>query len=407
MREIKLISRAHRTVLLDVSRLIWRLWSGRLPTGIDRVCLEYARHFAQRALAVVQFKGRIVVLGKAESQRLFGILTTDSGNFRAALLTLAPKLLLTARRTPPNAGMIYINVGHTGLEQPGLRDWIAARSVRAIYLIHDLIPVTHPQFCRAGEGDKHVARMRNALSSAAAIIANSQATLDELARFASQQGLPMPWTKVAWISGYSNPKRAAPMEVERPYFVTVGTIEARKNHLLLLNVWKRLVSDLGDSAPVLVIVGQRGWKAEAVTAILDDLGELEAHVRELGRCSDRELDEIIAGARALLMPSFVEGFGLPIIEALQSGTPVIAADLRVYREVAGAIPTYIDPQNESAWEAAVRAFASDSAERKRQKRDIAGFRPPDWAGHFASVDRFVDDLAPGWRARAAHPVEEI
>jgi glycosyltransferase involved in cell wall biosynthesis len=174
--------------------------------------------------------------------------------------------------------------------------------------------------------------------------------------------------------------------------VTVGTIEGRKNHLLLLRVWRRLVAELGESAPVLLIIGQRGWQATPVEAILDDPGELRSHVRELGACSDEDLIGWLAGARALLMPSFVEGFGLPVIEALQLGTPVIATDLPVYREVVGDIPTYLEPDDAAGWARAICEFIGDAAERQRQKQALNEYRPPDWPSHFARVEQWLQEI---------------
>ena len=76
--------------------------------------------------------------------------------------------------------------------------------------------------------------------------------------------------------------------------------------------------------------------------MLDDATELRVNVLELGSCADDELAAIVAGRERLLMPSFAEGFGLPVVEALELGTPVIASDLPVFREIAGDIPTYLD-----------------------------------------------------------------
>jgi glycosyltransferase involved in cell wall biosynthesis len=202
----------------------------------------------------------------------------------------------------------------------------------------------------------------------------------------------MPPAYTAWISGYRSDEKVEPIALERPHFVTVGTIEGRKNHLLLLRIWHRLVADLGRGAPLLVIVGQRGWKSEAATAMLDEIHQFDGAVRELGRCGDAELRGLLSGARALLMPSFAEGFGLPIIEALEAGTPVIASDLPVYREVVGGIPTYLDPDDSTAWESTIRAFAGDVPERERQTKLIRDYTAPHWAGHFAAVEEAVDRL---------------
>jgi glycosyltransferase involved in cell wall biosynthesis len=188
--------------------------------------------------------------------------------------------------------------------------------------------------------------------------------------------------------------------VRRPtYFLTIGTIEARKNHMLLLRIWERLVAQMGSETPKLIIIGQRGWKADEVFALLDQSSELAGHVRELGRCDDATMLATLEGARALLMPSFVEGFGIPVIEALQCGTPVIASDLAVYREIAGGIPLYIDAQNEQRWEEAICDFLSDCPERIRQLTEMRHFQTPSWENHFALLEDWLEDLSRTERGR--------
>ena len=127
--------------------------------------------------------------------------------------------------------------------------------------------------------------------------------------------------------------------------------------------------------------------------MLDEAKGLRGHVVELNRCSDDDLAGLIAGARALLMPSLAEGFGLPVAEALAFGTAVIASDLAVFREFAGDIPSYIDPLDGAAWERAILDFAGDSAERRRQVSATAMFKAPDWTTHFDIVERWVRTLS--------------
>lgn len=379
-------------LLFDVSRLVWRAWRGGLPTGIDRVCQAYAEHFQARSLAVVQRSGLHFVLTPAHSEELFKALLTDGGPRRSDLIKLLASALTASFGRKPRTGALYLNVGHTGLHEPSLPVWIARHRLRAVYLIHDLIPITHPQFCRSGEPEKHRRRMQNVLASAAGIIGNSRATLDDLEDFGRQTGKSVPPSTVALISGGNFSRKVRLQTPSRPYFVTVGTIEGRKNHQLLLDVWSGLASQFGRDAPELLIVGQRGWQADRVIKQLDDLGSLEGHVQEIRRSGDEELAQLIAGARALLMPSFAEGFGLPIIEALELGTPVIASDLPVYREIASDIPTYLDPSDREAWRGAIRSFASDSSDRTRQLVRIRDYKPPAWEEHFDEVDAWLAKL---------------
>ena len=375
-------------ILLDVSRLVWRRWAGRLPTGIDRACLAYLDHFAPRARAVLQWRGRIRVLSRKQSARLFDLIDRGGPDFRRGFAAMMPALL-SARSAEATAGRLYLNIGHTGLDHPALPRWIAARGLRAVFLIHDLIPITHPEFCRAGEARRHERRIRHALGTASGIIVNSAATLDELDHYAAQHGLPRPPMVPAWISGPILPPAVQPARLDQPWFVTVGTIEGRKNHALLLQAWQRLARIMGPATTLLVIVGQRGWEAELAQAMIDRDPAIHAHVMEHGSADDAELAGLIAGARALLMPSFAEGFGLPVIEALQLGTPVIASDLPVFREIAGPIPTFIDPTDGPGWLATIHGFCTDSPERARQAAALAGYRAPNWRDHFAQVETWL------------------
>ncbi|MCL6697313.1 glycosyltransferase family 4 protein [Sphingomonas sp. NSE70-1] len=370
--------------------MIWRLWAGKLATGIDRVSLAYVEHFKHRARAVVQRKSLRITLSARDSDRLFEQILHAGHVTRVDWIIRGLSLLPSAIQSSPERGAIYLNVGHTGLNEPSLPEWVSANQLRAVYMIHDIIPVTHPQFCRPGEASKHEQRLDHMLASASGIIANSESTLAALEQYAQSHGRPMPPSIAALIAGQQAAKDRPPASPGRPYFLVVGTIEARKNHILLLRLWQRLVDQLGDAAPMLVIIGQRGWEAEATFGILDDLGGLAKHVVEFGRCGDEQLAGWISGARALLMPSFIEGFGLPVIEALQLGCPVIASDLPVYREIAGSIPTYVDPRDETGWLELIRAFVTDSPERQRQMAAMPDYRAPSWSEHFGKVEPWLD-----------------
>lgn len=375
--------------------MIWRGWRGHLPTGIDRACLAYAAHFRGQALAVVQRGGLTRVLDAPRSARLFDLLIAPPQDFRAQMARLAAEALMTrGARAEALRGAWYLNVGHTGLDQPGHACWVGRTGVRAVYYVHDLIPITHPQFARAGVPERHRKRMRNALEMGAGVIANSKDSLDALVAFAAQEALRMPPALVAPLGVEA--LRAAehgPSPLAQPYFVILGTIEGRKNHALLLRVWRGLAAQMGDATPRLVIIGQRGWEAGDVFHQLDGDAARRPHIIELGRCDDATLASWLAHARALLFPSFAEGQGLPLIEALAAGVPVIASDLAVFRETAGDIPDMLDPNDDMAWESAIREYAApDSPRRARQTERMRGFSPPTWEAHFAEVRAWLARL---------------
>lgn len=291
-------------------------------------------------------------------------------------------------------GRLYLNVGHTGLNDPGFRKWLGKVDVRPVYLVHDLIPITHPEYCRDGEGEKHRDRMRTALDTATGVIGNSRATLIDLRHFAQTEGRSFPPATAALLGSDALPATAPTDRApERATFVILGTIEARKNHLMLLQIWRRLVLRLGTDAPRLLVIGQRGWECEQVLDLLDRSELLRDSVTEIGRCDDVGVASHLSNARALLFPSLAEGYGLPLVEALRAGVPVIASDQPVFRDIAGEVPEYLDPLDAPAWERTILSYAEDdSGARKRQLKRLAAYSAPTWNDHFASVKSWLSTL---------------
>jgi glycosyltransferase involved in cell wall biosynthesis len=145
--------------------------------------------------------------------------------------------------------------------------------------------------------------------------------------------------------------------------------------------------------PRLLIIGQRGWEAEDVFRVLDTNKSLRGHVVELTSCSDEEIAQHLASARALLFPSNAEGYGLPLIEALGLGSPVIASNLPVFREIGQDVPLLLDARDEGAWEAAILDFAqSRSVLREEQLRRLQSFRLPTWAEHFEAIENWLSAI---------------
>jgi glycosyltransferase involved in cell wall biosynthesis len=334
-------------LLLDITRLVWRQWAGRRPTGIDRVCLAYLTHFADRAQAVVQHRHVRRILNPGVSRQLFHLLEERPKNLRSRLVrTLAGQLLTAGDR---GRGRPYLNIGHTGLDDPMMRRWIQTADVLPVYLVHDA-----------------------------------------LEQFGLAERLPRPPQLAAWLGIPSFDKPLRPTLPDRPTFVVLGTIEARKNHLLLLTIWSRLIARFGAGTPRLLIIGQRGWEAEQVNVILDRDETLRGHVTELSGCSDSELAGHLSTARALLFPSLAEGYGLPLIEALGLGVPVIASDLPVLREIGQNIPMFLSPVDERSWETTILDFADASSSARAAQLDrISTFRAPSWTDHFAAVEHWL------------------
>lgn len=385
----------NRTVLVDISRVLRRAIRGRLPTGIDRVCLSYAAHFGPRAQAVLQMSGWRRILVHDDSQVLFALLLDPPVNLTFRVWQVLFRASLPPWPSQQATGTLGFYLGHFHIEERGFVEWLKRTGQKPVYFVHDLIPITHPEYCRVGERAVNVMRMKVMLQTGAGLIGNSQFTLDVMADFARSQGLLMPPSVAASLGAAqlaTSGQTTAPLP--RPYFVMLGTIEPRKNHLLILNVWRELVHRLGSACPHLVVIGQRGWECENVLDMLERCDVIRPFVHEKASCSDEELARYLTHAQALLFPSFIEGYGLPLVEALMMGTPVVASDLSVFREIAGDVPDFLSPIDGPSWAEAVLSYAAPhSARRDSQLQRMKGFTVPTWQKHFFQVEQFLERLA--------------
>jgi len=415
-----------RTVLFDATRLLSRA-DRSAPTGIDRVCLAYAeRLLDRRDLAMLPVVARRDKLSAIDARWFAGMVSglrlkwsgegidddieaqlqaalsatrrgrsvrSDPGGVDPARTRRGLGQLIRLRALPElRRGMIYINVGHTGLDRPGILQSLANRGVVRLVMVHDLIPISHPEYCRPGEAARHRARMRSVLRHASHVVVNSAATGDALVAFAGHEALNVPPVQVSHLGLeplFLEPPAPGPQDLETDvhrqvgpgYFVHVGTLEARKNLAFLLTVWRRLEEQMGPATPHLVLVGRHGWENEAVVDHLERSPRLQGLAHQVAELSDAALGRLLRGARGLVAPSSAEGFDLPVAEALALGTPVLASDIDVHRELAGQAQL-IDPLDGPSWLEAIRAATVC--------RPVpAPFVAPTWDRHFEPVWRHV------------------
>lgn len=391
-----------RPVWIDLSRLIWRA-RHQTPSGIDRAELAYARYFLKSPKREAHFIVRAGLLGARE------LAPAALGHFLdqlelgwesetpSATLASTAKLLAGSRKAAAQNRAITIIPSHQNWHRP---DWLAERGGnhgqnpgRLVLFLHDTIPSDYPEYAREGGARRHEQRLANALTLADGIIVNSEVTRDALARHASSISLPMPTTAVTPIGIEARRQSDAKPSPADPYFLTIGTIEPRKNHMLLLLLWRQMAEAGIPNLPKLIIAGRRGWENEQVLDLIERSRALQDLVVERNDIGDAELSGLLGGARALLMPSFAEGFGMPVAEALAAGTPVIASDLPVYREFAGEIPDYCGPLDGPSWQRAILDYSGQSSPaRQAQLERLKGWKAPNWDEHFADVERLLEEL---------------
>jgi glycosyltransferase involved in cell wall biosynthesis len=394
-------------IILDISRLLSRT-RFNAPTGVDRVEMAYAQQLLARVPDRLSFAaihpwgpyGQIPT--RAAAAFLGQTLRVWVGD-KPPLTALARATTLLGLLPDARGGSIparlkrrvYLQVSPNHLDRPRrMRRILLRERARLVCLVHDLIPIEFPEYARPNGPAEHRRRMDAVAELADGVIVATDATRRSLLAHLLRDGRSAKVRVAAlgvenWVGVASSPPATA------PYFVVVGTIEPRKNHLLLLNLWREL-ADAVDSQPIprLVLVGRRGWENENILDMLDRCPGLKSVVEERGHLSDQDMRLLIQGARAVLMPSFAEGFGLPIIEALQMGVPVLCSDIATHREVAGAVAEFLHPLDGPVWRQAILDYAQPASPRRAaQIHRMTQWRAPSWEAHVDAALDLIDEVS--------------
>lgn len=375
---------------IDITRLYQNQKQAKTVTGVDRVTLAYINRLADVSCAMIRLPKQWLFFSKQESTCLFDKLKNNLP------IQLPKKWMRFLYKRPAKQNCFLLHTSHSGLENPDFTRKMQEYHLKGIYFLHDLIPVEFPEYCREGEYEKHQQRLLT-MSAGVMVIANSADVANKFKRYCTEQNLSCPKIVYAHLGiesifGQCSDSRHQDSSLHsllknHPFFLMVGTIEARKNHLLILMVWRGLINKLGVNCPKLVIVGKRGWEAEQVFDVLDRSIQLQPYIIELNRSSDADMIWLFNHAQALLFPSHAEGFGLPLVEALKCELPVIASDIQIFHEIGFGVIELVDLNSTELWQEKILQYWSDFDEINKQKMRIKQIRNelPTWDKHFEAI----------------------
>lgn len=287
------------------------------------------------------------------------------------------------RSLPP--GTVVVNAGHDSLSQAWLLAWLRRkRDVRLLAMVHDLVPVRHPHLVTPGAVIAHDRLLDHVAGYASAVLTPSQAVAADVTdalRGRGRSAIPVYPLRLPVQDVFLGGSRGV---AHHAAFVVCGTVEARKNHALLLDIWDQLLTRHGAACPRLVIAGALGPRADRLAS------RIEAAVAG-GAVSWRpnlptpSIRTMLAGARAVLMPSLAEGFGLPIAEGLALGVPVIASDIPAHREAGGPAALYLSPEKGAAWLSAIESLAFDPGTYATAQAKAKSFQPTTWSQYMTAL----------------------
>ena len=402
--------------------------------GIERIDRIYADHFLRQSsrgcCAVVQSWPRPAFLSRQQAQTVLRrreALAADAAVEDAGFISLCARLFRESSPTPSKPavgraadwrnfllacalrlpmrkvttlprGSVYLNVSQHHLFSSKSYRWLDKRGdLIKIFMLHDLLPLDYPEYWEAGHRARFDRSVDFVARRAPALITPPEGGRRRIAREMRQRGrdgipihvAPFP----SPLAGLRPPDAALVEKLKAArYFLMIGTIEPRKNHLLILHLYRALAHS-GAAAPRLVLVGGRGWENEQVLDLVERCESLRDRVIEVSNLSPTALACLIGGANALLVPSFDEGYGLPIVEALTLGVPVVASNRETFREVSQGCATFIDPTDGPGWtQALIDLGDAGSAASSRAGKQAAGFSSPEWSGYFHSLEKFIATL---------------
>jgi glycosyltransferase involved in cell wall biosynthesis len=352
-------AKSEARIYCDISDLFGYLRENVRATGIQRVELcvisDWFRSFRRDDMIFVFCRDGQSQIYRIDDEHLAALIDA-TGRANASVETYKRPLTVIDRESTPislqkNDIFLILGAFWIGIDYVQTLIDLKSRGIVIGVYIYDLIPVTHPQFVPASALQLVLGRFADILIGADFICTISDFVAREVRAVLDRQfgkSIPVSPVLLAHDPPDSGDGKIEPEFIDQlpsEFVLCVCTLEARKNHMLLLEVWSQLYAQYGERTPVLVLVGKWGWGIEAFRQKIEDMKFLSGKILVLGNLSDAKVDYLYRHCLLTVFPSFVEGWGLPVGESLACGKPCIASNASSLPEVGGSLVRYIDPHD--------------------------------------------------------------
>ena len=275
---------------------------------------------------------------------------------------------------------------------PNFATWPTLKSKRVATVIHDLTYFYFPEVVE----EKNLAHLRRvvprSIKKADFIITVSESVKAELVKeFNLNQNrcivTPIPpdeaFFKEVPDAQIQSVKEKYAINPNKKYIYFIGNLEPRKNLKTLIEAYQLLPQEIKNQYS-LVLAGGKGWKTEETEQALQKAIEAGEDIKHLGFIAQEDSPALYQGAALFVMPSLYEGFGMPILEAMASGTPVVASDIPVLREVGGESASYADPLSPDSFKnAIIKILSQPKPSRDALQQNVTRYS---WADN---VDKII------------------
>ena len=279
-------------------------------------------------------------------------------------------------------GAPWFGTAHPAL----LSDARSRLRLRVALLMYDIIPLRRPEWCDPAMTALFRDWFHAVLPQADILFAISRATAGDVCRYAGTHGIVLvgPVLPVPVGSGFTAPQPAGPagrLPAAGTYVLFVATLEPRKNHILLVRAWRRLLEQMPeDQVPLLVFAGRIGFMVADLLQELRNSLFLGGKVVLIEHPDDADLAALYQGCLFTVFPSLYEGWGLPVTESLAFGKPCLAANATSLPEAGGRLARYFDPESVPDTVQALRRVLDDRAGLRAWEAEVrAAFSPVPWS----------------------------
>lgn len=339
-------------------------------SGIQRVIVNTVLSLQQLGIAYATVASdhaglKLIAISTAGSLSLFADL--QSGECTPSdIKAKCSQVHASAEVWSPEADDVILIAGAFWLHDPSLLlELRQVPQLRIVTFMHDVLIWRYPDYFLPTDRTIWLSAFAQILSMSDVILTSSKYVADEIRSCAMALGLPCPDVlRIGMASTFPTIMSGGPSSTVRQlvgerFVLCVGTLEARKNHSFLLDIWDRLHAEYGQAAPRLVFAGKIGWKVAPLVSRMQNLEWGETHFLHIDSASDGDLTWLYSHCLFSVYLSLAEGWGLPISESLAHGTPCLAADTASLPEAGGDLALYSPPDDIDAAVSQVRRLLID------------------------------------------------